>query len=48
MTKIIFCLFLLAALWLVLIKATDRICDKKYSKEFMQTQAYRDMQCPAK
>lgn len=26
-------------------KMTDRICNKPYSKEFKQTQQYKDMQC---
>lgn len=33
-------------LFSLIIKATDKICQKTYSKEFMQTSQYKDMQCP--
>lgn len=48
MAKILFCILLAAFTLLVLAKMTDRICDKKYSKEFMQTEQYKSMQCPQK
>lgn len=30
----------------IAVKATDKICDKTYSKEFKQTEQYKGMQCP--
>lgn len=46
MKNIIIIGLLVLSFYIVLIKATDRICNKTYSQEFKQTEQYKAMQCP--
>lgn len=38
-------LFLIAVVAVGFIKLTDRMCEKQFSAEFMQTAEYQAMQC---